>query len=248
MRYTDKISLFDIVYAEQIDLNVIKIFPQKRLHFSYPMKYIYLLSALLFLSACSKDDGGTGSEVENKEAEREKIPSAYSFDENGRLVILTTKERRSAKDFAEKVCGSCWRIIRYNKIDADGTVESRQYESDLVGFGFSRYYFEADSTIEYIHDDSLPGTFPFSHPTIYDEDTGLMLDENGIPIISIVSINDDNTLTLILWDNPYPDPLQLTYQRMTEKEYKALLERVRLSEEMLKTSMEQWRKDLTPYR
>jgi len=207
------------------------------------MKYIYLLSVLLFLSACSKDDGGndggTGSGVEDKEAKQEKIPAAYSFDENGQLVILTAKERRSAKDFAGKVCGSCWKIIRCNKINADGTVESGRYESDLLGFGFSCYYFEADSTIEYTRNDALPGTFPFSRSTLYDEDTGLMLDENGIPTISIVSINDDNTITLILWDTPYPDPVQLTYKRMTETEYKTLLEQVRLSEEMLQRSMEQ---------
>lgn len=183
------------------------------------MKHFYLLSLLLLLAAsCSKSDSENNAETQDAAA------NVYSFDDQGGLVINTKVESHTAKDFEAKVSGKCWRCISLNRIKADGTVEKEQYLSDLSGTYATQYFFEMNHTFTYEKSDAFSGMICRNLQTAFDETTGNITDRNGKKLLTVVSINADNTLTTVVWGYN-GDIVQGVYRSMTDEEY-AQLQRI----------------------
>ena len=196
------------------------------------MKFIYLSFLLLLAASCSKSDSeeneGQGLEAiafENSETTSEtptpsSSPKIYSFDENGQLVIPGGVEQRTAKDFAEKVCGKCWRCVDLHKINTDGTLDKGYYLHMMDGASPNHYAFETGNVIHYWFSDADPAWFRQTIASSYDEESGNVTDANGYRFLTIVSVNADDTLTAIDWlIGARGDIVQATYRPMTAEGY-----------------------------
>ena len=191
-------------------------------------KTVFLLSVLLLAVSCSKEETdnetenkvSTSSEMTSETKPESSFPKIYSFDEEGQLVIPGGVKQRSANDFAEKVCGKCWKCIDLHKINADGTLDDGYYLDMMDGASLNHYAFETGSVTHYWISDAEPGWYRQTIAISYDEATGNMTDTNGHKFLTIVSINADGSLTAIDWDVAMrSDIVQATYRPMSAQEY-----------------------------
>ena len=163
-------------------------------------RLFYLTIIILSVFASCKDDVETPK---------------YSLDENGDVVVANdNKALRTAELFNSVVCGHCWKIT--NK---EFLVKGEEWLGYSV---YTHFFFEADSCTIYGDTDNIPFLYKFKKGTNYDENTGKLKDKNNKDIVTIISINADNTITAFKKEYTIKDPVILTLTQISEEEQKKL--------------------------
>ena len=161
-------------------------------------KIIYLTILILTVFASCKDDVETPK---------------YTFDENGDVVVANdNKALRTTDLFNSVVCDHCWKVtnIEHTEIkeeDCDGN------RSDHI------FYIEKETCIVYTFTDAVPGGNKCVRKIAYDENSGKITNEYNNVMLTIISINPDNTITAYN-KNSHLYRSILTLSPMSEEEYK----------------------------
>ncbi|MBQ3772468.1 MAG: hypothetical protein IJT89_08855 [Bacteroidaceae bacterium] len=161
-------------------------------------KIIYLTILILTVFASCKDDVETPK---------------YTFDENGDVVVANdNKALRTTDLFNSVVCGHCWKVtnIEHTEIkeeDCDGN------RSDHI------FYIEKETCIVYTFTDAVPEGYKSVRKITYDENSGKITNEYNNVMLTIISINPDNTITAFDKRSHLYRSI-LTLSPMSEEEYK----------------------------
>ena len=136
--------------------------------------YLQVIFYVICLMSCTKES------VETDE---------YSFDSDGNIVLTnTSSSERSEAKFESIVCGHCWETSSIKK--TNGATD--EY---IVGFLVHKFYIANGTCICYTFTDSEPVVYKQQVNTTYNELTGKLTDTNGNELLTIISINSDNSIT-----------------------------------------------------
>ena len=163
-------------------------------------RLFYLTIIILSVFASCKDDVETPK---------------YSLDENGDIVVANdNKALRTAELFNSVVCGHCWKIT-----NAEFLTKTEEHDGFSVD---SHFFFEKNACTIYCESDNPTPIFKFNVKTSYNEESGKLISENNNEMLTIISINSDNTITAFEKEYDFY-PAILTLTKISEDEYKILV-------------------------
>ena len=158
-------------------------------------RLIFLTIIILSVFASCKDDVATPK---------------YSLDENGDVVVANdNKALRTTDLFNSVVCGHCWEVSNI------------EYLKDEYRGGANNFLFGKDSCTLYFSKCDIPFQWKSKIKLTYDEISGKLTNDKKQEILTIISINPDNTITAI--DRNYiSNPSILTLTPMDKEEFKKM--------------------------
>lgn len=141
----------------------------------------------------------------------------FTFNENGICEPMSLTPISSAR-FEEAVVGYGWKHVHTYKINPDGTCQTQDYYTDLIGAGPIQYYVESRSTLK-AYMDAYPACGFQTYTYTYSEGNRLL--DGQRTVFQLLSVNGD-TMELLVHLGVQAEGTEIygysIYQRMTAQE------------------------------
>lgn len=143
----------------------------------------------------------------------------FTFNENGECEPASLTPISSAR-FEEAVVGYGWKHVHTYEINPDGTCQTQDYYTDLIGAGPTQYYVESHSSLKaYMYVDAYPASGFRTYTYTYSDENRLL--DGQRTVFQLLSVNGD-TMELLVHLGVRAGGTDIygysIYQRMTAQE------------------------------